>query len=51
MHLICCCDPYVVTYDVELHFVLLIAVNQDNMAFFFFFFFYIQRTVRRDIFL
>ena len=32
MHLMCCCDPYVVTSDVELNLVLLIGVNQDNMA-------------------
>jgi len=32
MPLICCCDPYVVTSDVELNLVILVGVNQDNMA-------------------
>ena len=32
MHLICCCDPYGVISDVDLHLVLLTGVNQDNMA-------------------
>jgi len=32
MHLTSCCDPYGVISDVELHLILLIGVNQDNMT-------------------